>query len=129
MFLPLCHPLRPGQQRLKSRPLKNRHRSMLQCFSGHPVFFFFGEGFDAGSDALQYEKGQGSWMCGCSCNSPRCHDTVMEDVASCAAPLPSPTVLPQAEPPELLGISSFILLFLHLVHLVLPLLPLVFFVV
>lgn len=53
----------------------------------------------------------------------------MEDVASCAAPLPSPTVLPQAEPPELLGISSFILLFLHLVHLVLPLLPLVFFVV
>lgn len=92
-------------------------------------FFFFGEGFDAGSDALQYEKGQGSWMCGCSCNSPRCHDTVMEDVASCAAPLPSPTVLPQAEPPELLGISSFILLFLHLVHLVLPLLPLVFFVV
>lgn len=63
------------------------------------------------------------WVSGCS--SPRCHDTVTEDVASCAAPLPSPTVLPLAEPPELLGISSF-LLFLHLVYLVLPLLPLVF---
>lgn len=56
------------------------------------------------------------------CSSPRCHDTIMKDVASCATPLPSPSLLPRAEPPELLGISSFLLLFLHLMHLFLFLL-------
>lgn len=42
----------------------------------------------------------------CHCSSLRRHDTKMKSVASGAAPQPFPAVLPRAEPPELLGLSS-----------------------